>query len=154
MASILSEVPVEVDAATAWKALRRVGQPHELFAPVLTAARLDGDVRMVHFANGLKIRERILDVDDARRRVAYTVLDGPGMEYHHASMQIVETAPGHCLFVWITDFTPDGIQSTLAPLIEQGSSALKNTLEATPAPLRAGSCRPVPGTTLQGGSSR
>jgi hypothetical protein len=75
------------------------------------------------------VRERILDVDDQRRRVAYTVLDGPGMMYHHASMQVVDAGPGRCRFVWITDFLPLEIEENLTPLIEQGTSALKNNLE-------------------------
>ena len=78
----------------------------------------------------MTVHERILDVDDTRRRVAYTVLDGPGMSYHHASMQIMEAGQGHCDFVWITDFLPDELRATLTPLIEQGSNALKANLES------------------------
>ena len=72
------------------------------------------------FANGMVVRERILDIDESSRRVAYTALDGPGMSYHHASMQIVEGGQGRCRFVWITDFLPAELKGTLAPLIELG----------------------------------
>jgi hypothetical protein len=130
MASIHMQTMVEVDAATAWAALRQVGEAHTLFAPVLTAARLDGDTRTVTFASGMVLRERILDVDEKRKRVAYTVLDGPGMAYHHASMQIVEGGARRCQFVWITDFLPAELAETLTPLIEQGTGALKRNLEA------------------------
>jgi hypothetical protein len=71
----------------------------------------------------------MLDIDDGTRRVAYTVLDGPGMTYHHASMQIVEAGQGRCRFVWITDFLPAEVGSAIAPLIEHGTSALKSNLE-------------------------
>lgn len=129
MASIYKEVAVDVDPESAWSALRLVGEAHKLFAPVLVDGQLNGDTRTVKFANGMVVRERILDVDDEKRRVAYTAVDGPGMLYHHASMQVVDAGPGRCRFVWITDFLPREIEGNLTPLIEQGANALKNNLE-------------------------
>jgi hypothetical protein len=129
MASIHHELSVQVDADRAWQALRSVGDAHTLFAPVLTDGQLSGDTRTVRFANGMTVRERILDVDDRHRRVAYAVVDGPGMAYHHASMQIVESGAGQCAFIWITDFLPEELRATLVPLIEQGARALKTNLE-------------------------
>jgi len=130
MASIHEQLAVEVGADEAWAALRLVGEPHKLFAPVLVDGQLEGDTRTVKFANGMVVQERILDVDDKRRRVAYSAVNGPGMTYHHASMQVIDAGPGRCLFVWITDFLPPEIAGNLAPLIEQGAKALKAKLEA------------------------
>ena len=129
MASIAEEIAVEVSVDQAWAALSQVGDAHELFAPVLVGGRLDGDTRTVRFANGMVVKERILDVDNERRRVAYTALDVPGMTYHHASMQLVDAGPGRCRFVWVTDFLPHEIRGNLTPLIQQGAGALKNNLE-------------------------
>ena len=129
MASIHKEIALEVGPEAAWAALRNVGDAHRLFAPVLTECRLEGDVRTVRFANGMVLHEQILDVDDARRRVAYAAVDGPGMTYHHASMRVLEAGPGSCRFVWITDFLPAGIRDNIAPLIEQGAAAFKRNLE-------------------------
>jgi hypothetical protein len=129
VASIHKEMAVEVEPGTAWAALRNVGDAHRLFAPVVAECRLEGDVRTVRFANGMVLREHILDVDDARRRVAYAVFEGPGMTYHHASMQVVEAGPGTCRFVWTTDFLPAGIRDNIAPLIDQGAAAFKGNLE-------------------------
>jgi Polyketide cyclase / dehydrase and lipid transport len=130
MASIFTKQAVEVASEKAWASLRLVGQAHKLFAPVLVEGHMNGDTRTVRFANGMVVRERILDVDDERRRVAYTVLDGPGMMYHHASMQVVDAGPGRCLFLWTTDFLPQEIGGDLEALIEQGTRALKANLEA------------------------
>ena len=129
MASIHIECPVGVSADTAWDALRRVGEPDRLFAPVLTAAELRGDTRTVHFQNGLVVHERVIDVDDGRRRVAYSVLDSPGLTYHHASMQVLADGPGRCRFVWTTDFLPESAASGLQPLVQAGTDALKKNLE-------------------------
>jgi hypothetical protein len=130
MASIHHEVVVKMDTDEAWAALREVGLAHRLFAPVLVRGQLDGDVRTVTFANGMVAREQILDVDDERKRVAYAVLDGPGLEFHHASMELVEEGAGRCRFRWITDFLPKDAAAGLQPLIEQGAQALKKNLEA------------------------
>ena len=130
MASIHEQLAVEVGPDEAWAALRLIGEPHKLFAPVLVDGQLDGDTRTVRFANGMVVQERILDVDDERRRVAYSALNVPGMTYHHASMQVLGAGPHSCLFVWITDFLPPDVAGNLAPLIAQGANALKTNLEA------------------------
>ena len=55
-------------------------------------------------------------VDDGMRRVAYSVLDAPGLRYHHASMQVMEDGPNGCRFVWITDFLPADSRATPPPI--------------------------------------
>jgi len=130
MASIRKEIVIDVGVEPAWDALRRVGEPQTLFAPVLTGAEVRGDVRTVRFANGMELRERILDVDDEHRRVAYAVVDPQGMTYHHASMQLDIAGPGRCAFIWITDFLPAEAAAALLPLIDQGADALKRNLES------------------------
>ena len=130
MASIHRETVVGVASERAWAALRAVGAAHKLFAPVLTEGELNGETRRVTFANGMVVNERIVDVDDRRRRVAYSVLDAPGLRYHHASMQVLNEGSDRCRFVWITDFLPADARATLTPLIEAGSTALKTNLEA------------------------
>jgi hypothetical protein len=129
MASIHIESAVDVSADTAWEALRRVGDAHALFAPVLAGSEMRGDTRTARFGNGLVVHEQVVDVNDAHRRVAYSVLDSPGLTYHHASMQIVEEAPDRCRFVWTTDFLPGEAAGDLRRLIEAGTAALKTNLE-------------------------
>jgi hypothetical protein len=88
MSSIWWEETIAVPAEIAWASLRRVDRAHELFSPVLVDGTISGEIRTVTFANGLVVRERIVDVDEARQRICYTVLDGV-FEHHSASMQIV-----------------------------------------------------------------
>ena len=87
MASIHRQTVVDVGVEKAWAALRTVGAAHELFAPVLADGVLNGELRRVRFANGMVVNERIVDIDDGMRRVVYSALDAPGLQYHHASMQ-------------------------------------------------------------------
>ena len=97
MASIWWEEPVAAPADLAWAALRRVGMAHQLFSPVLVDSTIEGDIRTVTFANGQVVRERIIDVDEQRRRIAYSVL-GDMFDHHSASMQILPIDGGFWRF--------------------------------------------------------
>lgn len=129
MASIRWEEWVQVPAETAWLALRDASTPHRLFAGVLVDGRMDNDIRTVTFANGMVVRERIIDIDEKAMRLAYTVI-GDLFEHHSASMQIVPDSEGRCQFIWISDFLPDERIEMVAPLVEQGARALARNLEA------------------------
>jgi carbon monoxide dehydrogenase subunit G len=102
MASIYREARLSSTAAEVWQALRDVGNVHRLFPVVLLNARLEGDFRVVTFASGQEVRERIITIDDERRRVAYAVVQD-GRLHHNASMQVFEETEGSSRFVWITD---------------------------------------------------
>lgn len=141
MASIRKDIVIDVGVEPAWAALRCVDAPQALFAPVLSGAEMRGDVRTVHFADGGVVRERILDVDEGHRRIAYAVLDPQGMSYHHASMQLDIAGPGRCVFTWITDFLPAEAAIGLQPLIERGAAALKQNLEQAGVVPRASAAR-------------
>ena len=128
MASIWWEEPIAAPAEHAWAALRLVDMAHLLFSPVLVNGAMDGNVRTVTFANGLVAHERIVAVDDAHRRIAYSVL-GDRFDHHAASMQIVPVDQTSCRFVWISDFLPDERAQLVQPLVEQGSRALAKNIE-------------------------
>ena len=93
MASLYREEILSVSADKAWAALRQPANAPTLFAPVLVDGSVNGDVRTVRFANGMVVEEHIVDIDDARRRIAYTAVKGTPMTHHNASMQIVEDGP-------------------------------------------------------------
>ena len=130
MASIHHEIDLAVDAAKAWSALREVGLAHRLFAGVLVDCRLDGDVRIVTFDNGLVTHERIIDVSEERRRIAYSVVQGTPMSHHNASMRIFDLGEGRSRFAWTADFLPHDFGPTMLPLMKRGAEALKENLES------------------------
>ena len=131
-ASIYKELLLETSADTAWAALRQAGEARALFAPVLVDSRVAGDIRTVRFANGSIVEERIITIDDERRRIVYAAEKGTPMTHHHASMQVIPEGGGRCRFVWITDLLPDSAASSISQLIDGGAQALKANLERTP----------------------
>jgi uncharacterized protein YndB with AHSA1/START domain len=130
MASIFLEVTVRAPAERVWKRLTAIGEAHKLFAGVLSDCRLEReDLRVVTFANGLVVKEQIVDIDPARMRIVYTARESP-LEHHSASMQVGAIGRDTCRFTWITDVLPHDAADGIRPLMEAGAAALKASVES------------------------
>jgi Polyketide cyclase / dehydrase and lipid transport len=131
MASIHKEIVLAVPADRVWSAVRDVGAVHTRLAQAFVIdTRLDGDTRLVTFANGEVVRERIVDVDDRTRRLVYGVVEWR-TTHHNASFQVVPNGDNGCRLVWITDLLPNTLAELVGGFIEQGCAAIKRTLEAS-----------------------
>jgi carbon monoxide dehydrogenase subunit G len=130
MASIQKELRLDAPAERVWDAVRDVGAVHERLGPgFLLDARMDGDARIVTFANGMGVREPIVDIDDTARRLVYAAVGGMSTHYN-ASMQVFPEGDGRCRLVWIIDLLPHALAPTVAALAEQATHVMKKTLEA------------------------
>jgi hypothetical protein len=70
--------------------IRDYGAPHERLAPgFVVDTKLDGDDRIVTFYTGLVARERLIDIDDGARRLAYSV-QTDGLTHHNAYKQVFD----------------------------------------------------------------
>jgi hypothetical protein len=139
MASIRKEFAVEAPAEKVWEAIRDVGAVHtRLVRGMVRETRLEGDTRLVTFANGEVVRERIIGVDHRSRRLAYAAI-GWRTTHHNASFEVVREGDSHSRVIWITDLLPDEVAELVESLMEQGSAAIKHTLETASVP--AGSAR-------------
>ena len=128
MTTIRKDIHLAADVDTVWDALRDVGNVHERLCPgVLTDAQLDGDARVVTFANGFVARELIVDIDDDTHRVAYAVVDGPFL-HHHASMEVAVEPDGGSRIIWVTDLLPDDLAPMVDGLVQQGAAAMQGVL--------------------------
>jgi hypothetical protein len=112
-----------------WDAIRDVGAVHKRLAPgFVVDTRMDGDARIVTFANGIVAREVIVDVDDAARRLVWSVVGGR-MTHHNASLQVFAGSEGGARVVWVADLLPNDLAGTITGMIEQGMAVMKRTLE-------------------------
>ena len=128
MASVLKEILVDAPADIVWDAVRDVGQVHRRLAPgFVTHAVLEGDVRTVTFANGMTVREQIVDIDDAARRYSYTLVDGKA-QHHNASMQVCALEDGRSRIVWITDILPHERAGFVRQNVDQAAPIIQRTL--------------------------
>ena len=133
MATIRKEIVLRASPDAVWSAVRDVGQVHRRLVPgVLVDARLDGDARVVTFANGLVVRERIVSLDDEARRFCWSAVGGR-LSHHNASMQVFPDGTGGARLVWIADLLPDDMEPAIRTLMEMGSAAIEKTLESAEA---------------------
>ena len=77
MASIREEILLDARAEDVWDAVRDVGALHTRLVPgFVTDTRLEKGARIVTFANGMVVRELIVDLDDTARRLVWTASGG------------------------------------------------------------------------------
>jgi hypothetical protein len=100
----------------------------------VTETRVEGSHRYLTMADGWVIHERIVNVDDETRRLAYAVVEGarPALEHHHASFQVFPDAQGSTLVVWTTDLLPDDGAAEARLRIARGSQVMAQALARKP----------------------
>lgn len=107
MASIHNDVPLSVPARDVWDAVRDFGALHQRLVPgFVTACTLDGDARIVTFANGSVAREVLVGCDDARQRLVYAI-NSERLTHYSASVQVIADGEAKCRLVWIIDMLPN-----------------------------------------------
>jgi Polyketide cyclase / dehydrase and lipid transport len=130
MASIRKETVLEASPDHVWDALRDWGAIHERLVPgFVVDTRLDGEDRIVTFADGTVLREALIDLDDDARRLVWSVLDGP-YTHHNASAQVFTEDDGRARFVWLADLLPNEAAEPTAAAMEVGTAVLKQTMES------------------------
>ncbi len=134
MATIRTSTPIDRPAPAVWAAIADVGAiPTRLARGFVTDTVLDGDTRVVTFEGGTVARELIVSVDDADRRIAYSVIESPlGLRHHHATMQVVPSVVdgGACTLEWVADVFPDEAAATIGGMMEIGAAAMLHTLSS------------------------
>src|SRR6266511_4350659 len=128
MASIHQEIVVNAPPEQVWDAVRDVGAVHTRLAQQFVVdTRLDGDSRLVSFANGAVVRERIVDIDDRRRRLAYAVVEWRAT-HHNASIQVFPDGDTRSRIVWTADLLPNDLAELVDGLMQHGCAAMARTL--------------------------
>ncbi|NUP10745.1 MAG: SRPBCC family protein [Polyangiaceae bacterium] len=135
MASIHEEIVIDAPAEHVWDAIRDVGALHTRLVPgFVTDTKMEeaGAVRAVTFANGSTVRERIVTVDDKRRRLVWSVVSEP-FSHHNGSIQAFAEGDRRTKAVWIADLLPEELAPRVQPMMAQGLKAMKAALERSSA---------------------
>lgn len=129
MASIRREFLIEARPEAVWDAVRDVGALHKRLVPgFVTDCRLEDGARIVTFGNGMVVKELIVDLDDAARRLAWSATGGR-LSHHNASMQVFARGEKRTRAVWTADLLPNEMARQIAAMIDQGCAVMKKTLE-------------------------
>jgi hypothetical protein len=125
MASIYKDISLDANADDVWAAVRDYGAVHQRVAPgFVTDCRLDGDARIVTFANGNIAQELLVTMDDARKRLVYAVIS-ERVKQHSASIQIVADGDKRSRMTWITDVLPNEIGPYIDSQMDLGAAAMQ-----------------------------
>ena len=128
MASIHKDIAINAPPAEVWAAVADFGNPHRRLVPgFVLEARLDGDARIVTFANGTVARELLVDCNEARRRLVYAVVS-ERVRQHSASVQVLPDGAAGSRLVWIVDVLPDEIAPYIDAQMDQAALAMQQAL--------------------------
>lgn len=130
MASIHKQVLINAPASHVWAALKDVGALHTRLVPgFVIDCRVEGEARIVTFANGIQARELIIDISDELMRVCWSAAGGR-LTHHNASAQVIPLGATSCKVLWVADLLPHEMAPVIAGMIEQGLAAMKISQES------------------------
>lgn len=130
MASVHREALIDAPASQVWAALQDVGALHTRLVPgFVTGCEIEGEARLVTFANGMQAKELIVDVNEKLMRVSWSAVGG-FFTHHNASAQVIPVGERSCKVVWVADLLPHDLAPAIAGMIEQGLAAMKRFQES------------------------
>jgi polyketide cyclase/dehydrase/lipid transport protein len=128
MASIQKDIPIDAAPSDVWAAVRDFGAVHTRLAPgFVIEARLEGDTRILTFANGTTAREQLVDCDDARQRLAYAIVS-ERVKHYNASVQVLADGATGSRMIWTVDVLPNEIAPYIAGQMDLGILAMQRKL--------------------------
>ncbi len=128
MATLREVLRLRAPAPRVWDAVRDVGELSRRLVPgFVTEARLDGNARVLTFANGTTVREEIVSIDDDARRLAYAIPNGRFLHYQ-GTVDVEEDGSGSRL-VWTIDLLPDEYADGIRSMMRQGADVMRATLD-------------------------
>ena len=129
MASIHKDIPIDAPADHVWDALRDFGALHTRLVPgFVRDTTLDGEARIVSFANGTTARELLVDCDDERRRLVYAVIS-ERVRQHSASVLVVPDGAAHCRLLWTVDVLPHEISPYINAQMDLATAAMRRAFD-------------------------
>jgi hypothetical protein len=128
MATVRKEVVTRARPDQVWEVIRDIGALHTRLVPgFVTDTRLEAGARIVTFANGVTVREPIVTIDGATRRLVWTV-EGLATTHYNASAQALDD-PAGTRVVWIADFLPDDAAPGIEAAMQAGAEAMRAALD-------------------------
>jgi carbon monoxide dehydrogenase subunit G len=129
MATIRREITVNKTVEQVWEVMEDIGALHTRLVPgFVVDTKLEPGARVVTFANGQTVRERIVTMDRQARRLVWSAT-GEHLTHHNASAQICEDAGGRSRIIWTADLLPDSFVDAVAHMMDEGMAAMQTALD-------------------------
>lgn len=129
MASLRKEITVNVKAEQVWEVMHDIGALHTRLVPgFVVDTQLEPGARIVTFANGLVVRERIVTIDHDTRRLVWSATGGM-LTHHNGSAQVLEDGDSRTRIVWMADLLPDTAVEATEQMMNHGMTAMQAALD-------------------------
>jgi polyketide cyclase/dehydrase/lipid transport protein len=130
MAYLRTEISIAAAPAAVWGVIRDFAAGPQRMAPgFVVGCQTDADVRVVTFADGVVVHERLVALYDAERRIVYGVIGGSVHPDHDTAEMRVVAEDGGCRLVWTHDVRPDELAPGFQAAMDRGAEVIKRTLE-------------------------
>jgi hypothetical protein len=130
VSSVTVDVLVEAGGAFTWDVVRDVYAVDTRLIPGFVVAVEKGpDSRIVTFADGMTVTERIVELDDDARRLQYQATEGGPLTHHLGTMIVREDDAGVHL-VWTTEFAPASVVDHATTTMRTTAELMKKTIDA------------------------
>jgi hypothetical protein len=139
MALLRTEISIAAAPADVWDVIGDFAAGPLRMAPGFVVGCEAGDeIRVVTFADGVVVHERLVALDEGSRRITYSVVGGTVRPDHDIAQMQVLPEDGGCRFVWTRDLRPDELGPGFQAAMDRGAEVIRRTLEA------AAACSPTP----------
>lgn len=129
MASLRKEITVNAKVEEVWDVMHDIGALHTRLVPgFVVDTQLEPGARIVTFANGLVVRERIVTIDQDARRLVWSATGGM-LTHHNGSAQVLEDADSRTRIVWMADLLPDSAVEAIDQMMSHGMTAMQAALD-------------------------
>jgi carbon monoxide dehydrogenase subunit G len=129
MASLHRDIPINASPDRVWAVVRDFGAVAQLAPGFVVEAKLDGDARIVTFANGNIAREMLVDCDEARRRLVYAI-SNERVKHYNAAVEIIGDGTANSRLIWTIDVLPNEIAPYISGQMDQAALAMQKALAA------------------------
>jgi uncharacterized membrane protein len=128
MPSIHVEAVIDAAPDKVWDVIGDWEQGPVRMAPgFVVSSIVDGDARVVTFANGAVARERFVTRDEGRKRLVWNIVGGPTL-HHNGVMEVHEAPTGQTRLTWTADVLPAEVAATYEGMMQNGMSLIAKTL--------------------------
>ncbi len=128
MASLHRDIPINASPDSVWAIVLDFGAVQRLAPGFVIEARLDGDARIVTFANGNVAREVLVDCDEARRRLVYAI-SNDRVQHYNATVEVIADGAANSRLIWTVDVLPHEIAPYIGGQMDQAAAAMQRALD-------------------------
>jgi carbon monoxide dehydrogenase subunit G len=129
MALLRTEISIAATPADVWDVIGDFEAGPLRMAPgFVVGCEADAATRVVTFADGSVVHERLVAVDEGERRITYSVVGGSVRPDRDVAQMQVVPEDGGCRFVWTRDLRPDELGPGFQAAMDRGAEVIGRTL--------------------------